>query len=72
MRRNDTDRLAYRKTQEFIDGYREYKLKYRISDDDDSYIGLFGSIFLMKKLPELNPYYAYRYNKKDDNKVEMV
>lgn len=70
MNRDHLQNKAYRQTQEFIDGYRDYKIRNRISDNDDTSIGLFSSIFLMKKLPEINPYNKYRYNKNDD-KVEV-
>jgi hypothetical protein len=71
MNRTHYDRLEYRQTQEFKDEYRSYKIRNRISEDDDRDINLFGCLFLMSKLPEINPYNKYRYNKNDDNKIEV-
>ena len=65
------DRLQYRNTQQFKDEYRTYKLINRIDENDDRDINLFGCLFLMSKLPDINPYNKYRYNKNDDNKIEV-
>ena len=71
MNRTHYDRLAYRQTQEFKDEYRSYKIRNRISENDDRDINLFGCLYLMSKLQDINPYNKYRYNKNDDNKIEV-
>ena len=65
------DRLQYRNTQQFKDEYRTYKLINRIDENDDRDINLFGCLYLMSKLQDINPYNKYRYNKNDDNKIEV-
>ena len=71
MNTTGNDRLQYRNTQQFKDEYRTYKLINRIDENDDRNINLFGCLFLMSKLQDINPSNKYRYNKNDDNKIEV-
>ena len=71
MNRTIEQRQQYRNTEEFKDAYRSYKIRNRISDNDDSQIDLFGCFYSLKKLKDLNPYNKYRYNNNDDNKIEV-
>jgi hypothetical protein len=62
----------YKDTPEFKASYSDFKKRNKIREDDESEYHLFACIYGMEKLKEINPYYAYRYNKKDDKQVEMV
>lgn len=65
------NRSSYKDTPEFKEAYALFKKKHKMKDDDESEYHLFACIYGMEKLKDINPYNKYRYNKNNDDKVEV-
>jgi hypothetical protein len=59
----------YSNDKVFWEGYKLYKLKHKVSDD--SKLLDFKVKYQLDSLRELGRNNRMRYNKKDDNKIEM-